>query len=81
MTDHPLTTELDVNLILALAAIIRKVDGNHDLGAAALAEEIIRAWNADSDEFNTWDALGTDEKVKHAKAFYNEKPHQQQENN
>jgi hypothetical protein len=31
----------DVDHILALAAIIRKVDGKHDLGAAALAEAIL----------------------------------------
>lgn len=66
-------TDPDPDLIDALAAIIRKVDGNHDLGAAALAEEIICAWNADSDEFNQWDALGIDEKVEHARTFYTTK--------
>jgi hypothetical protein len=30
--------------INALAAVIRRVDGNHSLGAAALAEEILRHW-------------------------------------
>ena len=35
-------TEPDVNLILALAAIIREVDGNHSLGAASLAEAILK---------------------------------------
>jgi len=35
-------TEPDVDLILALAAIIREVDGNNSLGAAALAEEILK---------------------------------------
>lgn len=34
-------TEPDPTLIDALAAIIRKVDGNHSLGAAALAEAIL----------------------------------------
>jgi len=34
--------EPDVNLVLALAAIIREVDGNHSLGAAALAEAILK---------------------------------------
>ena len=34
-------TEPDVDLILALAAIIRKVDGNNSLGAAALSEAIL----------------------------------------
>jgi hypothetical protein len=34
--------EPDVNLILALAAIIREVDGNHSLGAASLAEAILK---------------------------------------
>ena len=34
-------TEPDPNLIDALAQIIRKVDGNHSLGAAALAEAIL----------------------------------------
>ena len=34
-------TEPDVDLILALAAIIREVDGNHSLGAASLAEAIL----------------------------------------
>jgi len=34
-------TEPDVNLVLALAAIIREVDGWHSLGAAALAEAIL----------------------------------------
>ena len=34
-------TEPDTILIDALAAIIRKVDGNHSLGAAALAEAIL----------------------------------------
>lgn len=34
-------TEPDVDLIDALAAIIREVDGNHSLGAAALAEAIL----------------------------------------
>ena len=35
-------TEPNVDLILALADIIREVDGNHSLGAAALAEEILK---------------------------------------
>lgn len=35
-------TKPDVDLILALAAIIREVDGNNSLGAAALAEEILK---------------------------------------
>ena len=34
-------TNPDPDLIDALAAIIRKVDGNHDLGATALAEAIL----------------------------------------
>jgi hypothetical protein len=34
--------EPDVNLILALAAIIREVDDWHSLGAAALAEAILK---------------------------------------
>ena len=34
-------TEPDVDLILTLAAIIREVDGNHSLGASALAEAIL----------------------------------------
>ena len=34
-------TEPDVDLIDALAAIIREVDGNHSLGACALAEAIL----------------------------------------
>ena len=34
--------EPDVNLILALAAIIREVDGSHSLGAASLAEAILK---------------------------------------
>ena len=34
-------TNPDPDLIDALAAIIRKVDGNHSLGAAALAEAIL----------------------------------------
>lgn len=34
-------TDPDPNLVNALAAIIRKVDGNHSLGAAALAEAIL----------------------------------------
>ena len=34
--------EPDVNLIDALAAIIREVDGNHSLGASALSEAILR---------------------------------------
>jgi hypothetical protein len=33
--------EADVDDILRLAAIIRRVDGNHDKGAAALAEAIL----------------------------------------
>ncbi len=33
--------EPDVDLIIALAAIIREVDGNHSLGAASLAEAIL----------------------------------------
>lgn len=33
--------EPDVDDVLKLAAIIRKVDGNHDKGAAALAEAIL----------------------------------------
>jgi hypothetical protein len=37
-------TEPPVDDILALAAVIRQVDGNHSLGAAALAEEILRHW-------------------------------------
>ena len=36
-----LMIEPDSDLIDALAAIIRKVDGNHSLGAAALAEAIL----------------------------------------
>ena len=35
-------TEPDVDLVLTLAAIIREVDGNHSLGASALAEAILR---------------------------------------
>jgi len=35
-------TEPDVDLIIALAAIIREVDGWHSLGAAALAEAILK---------------------------------------
>ena len=34
------TPESDINTVLRLAAIIRKVDGSHSLGAAALAEAI-----------------------------------------
>jgi|LauGreDrversion4_2_1035121.scaffolds.fasta_scaffold52644_8 hypothetical protein len=34
-------SDLDVNKILNLAAIIREVNGNNDLGAAALAEAIL----------------------------------------
>ena len=34
-------TEPDVDYILKLAKIIRDVDGNHDKGAAALAEAIL----------------------------------------
>jgi len=33
--------ETDVDLIIALSQIIRKVDSNHSLGAAALAEAIL----------------------------------------
>jgi len=33
--------EPDADHVLRLAAIIRKVDGKHDLGAAALAEAIL----------------------------------------
>lgn len=33
--------EPDVELILTIAAIIREVDGNHSLGASALAEAIL----------------------------------------
>ena len=36
-----LMIEPDPDLIDALAAIIRKVDGNNDLGAVALAEAIL----------------------------------------
>ena len=35
-------TEPDVDLIIALAAIIREVDGWHSLGAASLAEAILK---------------------------------------
>lgn len=38
MTDK---LEPDVDQILSLAAIIREVDGNHSLGASALAEAIL----------------------------------------
>lgn len=37
----PTTIEPDTADVLRLAAIIRKVDGNHDKGAAALAEAIL----------------------------------------
>lgn len=39
--EKPSREEPDVDSILELAAIIRKVDGNNRLGAAALAEAIL----------------------------------------
>jgi len=41
MKDKPMENEVDVDAILALAALIRKVDGKHSLGAAALAEALL----------------------------------------
>jgi hypothetical protein len=41
---RPLTVEGVQRLADDLAAVIRQVDGNHSLGAAALAEEILRHW-------------------------------------
>jgi hypothetical protein len=38
---EPVNTEPDVDHVLSLAAIIRRVDGSHDKGAAALAEAIL----------------------------------------
>ena len=38
---EPEVVAADTDAILALAAIIREVDGNHSLGAAALAEAIL----------------------------------------
>ena len=38
---EPEVVAADTGAILALAAIIREVDGNHSLGAAALAEAIL----------------------------------------
>jgi len=38
---EPLGATPEVDDILRLAAIIRRVDGNHDKGAAALAEAIL----------------------------------------
>ena len=40
-----LAKDSDVDDVLKLAAIIRKVDGSHRLGAAALAEAILARWN------------------------------------
>jgi hypothetical protein len=41
MKDKPMENEVDVSAVLALAALIRKVDGKHSLGAAALAEALL----------------------------------------
>jgi hypothetical protein len=43
MKDKPMENEVDVDVdaVLALAALIRKVDGKHSLGAAALAEALL----------------------------------------
>ena len=43
MKDKPMENDVnvDVDAVLALAALIRKVDGKHSLGAAALAEALL----------------------------------------
>lgn len=44
-----------VGHILVLADIIREVDGNHSLGAAALAEAILNHASVDELKFNDYD--------------------------
>jgi len=41
MKDKPMENDVDVDAVLTLAALIRKVDGKYSLGAAALAEALL----------------------------------------